>query len=131
MQSPPTSPPPFDRERFLARSNQALHRIERNELIILAAVGLITLLFFGMFGGSMMIGGVFGMFNFRSLHRMFQRRLLDPSRQKKEQLAYSLKVFLIVGLFFYIIQWQTISIAGILIGFFMITSAVVMETLRK
>lgn len=128
---PRPSPPPFDREQFLTRSNQALHRIERNGLIILAAIGLVTLLFFGAFGASMMIGGVLGMFNFRSLHRMFQRRLIDPSRRHKEQLVYSGKVFLIVGLFFYIIQWKEISVAGILIGFFLITSSVYLETLRK
>ena len=99
--------------------------------MILAVVGLITLLFFGAFGASLMIGGALGMFNFRSLHRMFQRRLIDPSRRHREQLVYSLKVFLIVAIFFYVIQWKTISIAGILIGFFMITSPVFMETLRK
>lgn len=131
MVEPSPSPPPIDRERFLAQSNAALRRIERNELIILAAVGAITLLFFGAFGASMMIGGVLGMFNFRSLHRKFQRRMIDPSRQRKEQLAYSLKLFLIVAIFFYIIQWKAISVAGVLIGFFMITGAVFMETLRK
>ncbi|TAJ97318.1 MAG: ATP synthase subunit I, partial [Candidatus Manganitrophaceae bacterium] len=126
-----SSPKPIDRERFLAQSNQALRRIERNGLIILAVVGVITVLFFGAFGASLMIGGVLGMFNFRSLHRMFQRRLIDPTRRHKEQLFYSLKLFLIVAVFFYIIQWQAISVAGLLIGFFMITSAVFMETLRK
>lgn len=126
-----SSPKPIDRERFLAQSNQALRRIERNGLIILAIVGVITLLFFGSFGASLMIGGVLGMFNFRSLHRMFQRRLIDPDRRHKAQLVYSLKVFLIVAVFFYIIQWNQISIAGLLIGFFMITSAVFVETLRK
>lgn len=131
MQSTQPTPPPIDRERFLTQSNRALRRIERNGLVLLAATGVITLLFFGAFGASMMIGGALGMFNFRSLHRMYQRRLLDPSRQRKEQLAYSLKVFLIVALFFYMIQWKAISVAGVLIGFFMITSAVFMETLRK
>lgn len=126
-----SSPRPIDRERFLAQSNQALRRIERNGLIILAIVGVITLLFFGTFGASLMIGGVLGMFNFRSLHRMFQRRLIDPDRRHKAQLVYSLKVFFIVAVFFYIIQWNQISVAGLLIGFFMITSAVFMETLRK
>ncbi len=131
MTQPRPSPPPIDREQFLARSNQALHRIERNGLIMLAAIGLVTLLFFGAFGASMMIGGVLGMFNFRSLHRMFQRRLIDPSRRHREQLVYSLKVFLIVGIFFYIIQWKEIRVSGILIGFFLITSSVYLETLRK
>jgi hypothetical protein len=126
-----SSPKPFDREQFLALSNQALRRIERNGLIILAVIGVITLLFFGTFGASLMIGGVLGMFNFRSLHRMFQRRLIDPSRRRREQLAYSVKVFLIVGLFFYIIQWKEISVAGVLIGFFLMTSSVYLETLRR
>lgn len=131
MTQPRPSPPPFDREQFLARSNQSLHRIERNGLIILAVIGVITLLFFGTFGVSLMIGGVLGMFNFRSLHRMFQRRLIDPSRRHKEQFVYSVKLFFIVGVFFYIIQWKEVSIAGILIGFFLITSSVYLETLRK
>lgn len=126
-----SSPRPFDREQFLTRSNQALHRIERNGLIILAVIGVITLLFFGAFGASLMIGGVLGMVNFRSLHRMFQRRRIDPSRRHREQFVYSVKLFFIVGLFFYILQWKEISVAGVLIGFFLITSAVFMETLRK
>jgi hypothetical protein len=131
MTQPRPSHPAFDREQFLARSNQALHRIERNGLILLAVIGVITLLFFGTFGASLMIGGVLGMFNFRSLHRMFQRRLIDPTRRHREQLVYSVKVFLIVGVFFYVIQWKEISVAGILIGFFLITSSVYLETLRK
>ncbi len=140
MTQPPPSPPPrvavsfpgpIDRERFLSQSNQALHRIERRGLVLLAVMGVVTLLFFGAFGASLMIGGVLGMFNFRSLHRMFQRRLIDPSRRRKEQLAYSVKVFLIVAVFFYVIQWQSVSVAGILIGFFLITSSVYLETLQR
>lgn len=97
----------------------------------MAVIGVVTLLFFGAFGASLMIGGVLGMFNFRSLHRMFQRRLIDPSRRRKEQLAYSVKVFLIVAVFFYVIQWQAVSVAGIVIGFFLITGSVYLETLQR
>ena len=129
--STPSPPPPIDRERFLVRSNEALRRVERNGLIILGTAGLLTLLFFGSFGASFLIGGVFGMFNFRSLHRMVQRRVLDPSRGKKEQLTYSLKLFFLIGLFFWIIQWESASVLGIFIGFFMITGSVLIETLRK
>ncbi|MFY9270518.1 MAG: ATP synthase subunit I [Candidatus Manganitrophaceae bacterium] len=137
MGSPPAenthraAPLPFDRERFLSESNAALRRIERGGLLILAAVGILTLLFFGAFGASMMIGGILGMFNFRSLHRMFQRRLIDPSRQREEKLVYSLKLFLIVATFFYMIQSESVSVGGILIGFFLITGAVFLETMRR
>lgn len=123
--------PPIDRERFLARSNAALRRIERNALIILAVAGIVTLLFWGSLGASFLIGGLLGMFNFRGLHRMFQRRLIDPAHPKREQLFYSLKLFLIVGLFFWVIQWKSASAFGILIGFFMITTAVLLETTRS
>ena len=123
--------PPFDRDLFRARSDAALRRIERRALLILAGFGILTLLFFGSFGASFIIGGLLGMFNFRSLHRMFQRRILDPSRRKKEQFFYSLKLFFLIGLFFWIIQWKSMSVFGILIGFFMITASVLVETTRK
>ncbi|HZR47265.1 MAG TPA: ATP synthase subunit I [Candidatus Manganitrophaceae bacterium] len=123
--------PPVDRERFLARTNAALRRIERNGLVILGLVGLVTVVFFGSFGASLLIGGLFGMFNFRSLHRMFQRRVLDPEVQKREQFFYSLKVFVMIGLFFWIIQWESASVFGIIVGFFMITTSVLLETQRK
>lgn len=123
--------PPVDRELFLGRTNAALRRIERNGLLILVLVGVITVLFFGSFGASLFIGGLFGMFNFRSLHRMFQRRVIDPDRQKKEQFFYSLKLFFMIGLFFWIIQWESASVFGIIVGFFMITASVLLETQRK
>lgn len=115
----------------MARTNAALRRIERNALMILALVGLVTFVFFGSFGASLLIGGLFGMFNFRSLHRMFQRRVIQPERQKKEQFFYSLKLFFLIGLFFWILQWKSASVLGIIIGFFMITSSVLLETQRK
>jgi hypothetical protein len=127
----PAAPPPVDRELFMGRTNAALRRIERNALLILALVGVITLLFFGSFGASLLIGGLFGMFNFRSLHRMFQQRVIEPDRQKKEQFFYSLKLFFMIGLFFWIIQWESASVFGIIIGFFMITTSVLLETQRK
>lgn len=131
MGPPPPERPPIDRELFRVRSDAALHRIERRALLILAGSGLLTLLFFGSFGASFLIGGLFGMFNFRSLHRMFQRRILDPSRRRKEQLFYSLKLFFLIGLFFWVIRWKSASPFGILIGFFMITASVFWETTRK
>jgi hypothetical protein len=123
--------PPIDRDQFLARTNGALRRIERSALLILALVGLVTFVFFGSFGASMLIGGLFGMANFRSLHRMFQRRVLDPKSEKKEQFFYSLKVFFLIGLFFWILQWKSASVLGIILGFFMITTSVLLETQRK
>ena len=125
------APPPIDRDLFMAKTNASLRRIERNALVILTAVGLVTLLFFGSFGASLLVGGLFGMFNFRSLHRMFQRRVVSPERQKKEEFFYSLKLFFMIGLFFWIIQWESASVFGIIIGFFMITSSVLIETQRK
>jgi hypothetical protein len=124
-------PPPLDRDHFMKKTNAALRRIERNALLILAIVGLVTLLFFGSFGASLLVGGLFGMFNFRSLHRMFQRRVVSPERMKKEQFFYSLKLFFMIGLFFWIIQWESASVFGIIIGFFMITTSVLLETQRK
>ena len=38
---------------------------------------------------------------------------------------------LIVGLFFWAIQWESASVLGTIVGFFMITSAVFLESLRK
>lgn len=129
--SPRPAPPPIDRDQFLARTNAALRRIERSALVILALVGVVTIVFFGSFGASLLVGGLFGMFNFRSLHRMFQRRVLDAKREKKEQFFYSLKVFFLIGLFCWIIQWESASVLGIIIGFFMITTSVLLETQRK
>jgi hypothetical protein len=125
------TPPPVDRDLFMAKTNAALRRIERNALVILTVVGLVTLLFFGSFGASLLVGGFFGMFNFRSLHRMFQRRVVSPERKKKEEFFYSLKLFFMIGLFFWIIQWKSASVFGIIIGFFMITGSVLIETQRK
>lgn len=127
----PAARPPVDRELFLARSNASLHRIERAALLILGVVVLVTFLFFGSFGASLLAGGLFGMFNFRSLHRMFQRRILDPESHRKARFLYSLKLFFLVGLFFWMIQWPSVSILGIVIGFFMITTSVLFETQRK
>lgn len=133
VRTPRSTPasPPIDRDLFLTRTNASLRRIERNGLVILALVGLVTVVFFGSFGASLLIGGLFGMFNFRSLHRMFQKRVLKPELQKKEQFLYSLKVFVMIGLFFWIIQWESASVFGIIIGFFMITTSVLLETQRK
>jgi hypothetical protein len=126
-----TKPSEIDPKKFLARSNAVLRRIEKHSLLILAACGIATLFVFGNFGASLIIGGLLGMFNFRSLHRKFQQQILDPLSKKKHQFAYSLKLFLIVGLFFWIIQWESASVPGIITGFFMITSAVFLESMRK
>src|SRR3569832_1414798 len=131
LRSPHSTPaaPPIAPDRFLTRTNASLRRIERNGLDILALVGLVTVVFFGSFGASLLIGGRFGMFNFRSLHRMFQKRVLKPERQKREQFFYSLKVFVMIGLFFWIIQWESASVFGIIVGFFMITYLVFLLSL--
>ncbi|MFQ5779232.1 MAG: ATP synthase subunit I [Nitrospiria bacterium] len=131
MDHPAPNPPEIDCERFLAKSNAALHRIERNSLLILAGGGLATLFIFGNFGVSLLIGGLLGMFNFRSLHRMFQRQVLDPFSKRKAQFFYSLKLFFLVGLFFWIIQWESASVLGIIGGFFMTAGAVLLESQRK
>ncbi len=124
-------PSEIDPEKFLAKSNAALYRIEKYSLVVLAACGVATLFVFGNFGASLIIGGLLGMFNFRSLHRKFQQQILDPLSKKKQQFLYSLKLFLIVGLFFWLIQWESASVPGIITGFFMITSAVFLESMRK
>ena len=131
QRSPHSTPaaPPIDPDRFLTRTNASLRRIERNGLVILALVGLVTVVFFGSFGASLLIGGLFGMFNFRSLHRMFQKRVLKPERQKREQFFYSLKVFVMIGLFFWIIQWESASVYGFFVCFFMITYLVFLLSL--
>lgn len=126
-----SNPSQIDDAQFLTKSNAVLHRIEKHSLLILAICGVATLFVFGNFGASLMIGGLLGMFNFRSLHRMFQQQILDPLSKKKQQFVYSLKLFLIVGLFFWIIQWESASVLGIISGFFMITSAVLLESQRK
>lgn len=121
----------IDPKKFLKKSNAILRRIEKHSLLILAACGVATLFVFGNFGVSLIIGGLLGMFNFRSLHRMFQKQIIDPLSKKKQQLLYSLKLFLIVGLFFWILQWESASVLGIITGFFMITGAVFLESMRK
>ncbi|MFQ5598545.1 MAG: ATP synthase subunit I [Nitrospiria bacterium] len=125
------NPPSIDRDRFLSRSNAALHRIERNSLMILGGGALTGFLFSRSIGLSLLIGGLMGMLHFRSLHRMFQRRILDPASKHKSQFIYGLKLFLMIGVFFWAIQWKEIRSLAVIAGFFLMAASVLLESKRS
>ncbi|MBN4054289.1 ATP synthase subunit I [Nitrospira defluvii] len=129
----PTDPPPstpINREQFLTRSNAVLYRIERHSLLILGIAALAAFLYSRGLGLSLLVGGLMGMAHFRSLHRLFQKRMLDPSKKLNINFFYGVKLFLMVGLFFWAIQWKEISSWVMIAGFFLTTGSVLLESKR-
>lgn len=117
----------LDREQFLKKSDALLKRVERISLLILA-LGSLGLLFFSkVFGLSLLFGGCLGIIHFRSLHRMFQKRILHPESKVKQQFLYGMTLFLIVGVFFFAIERARLNTPMVIAGFFLITGAVVLE----
>lgn len=122
---------PIDREQFLTRSNAVLYRIERNSILILGIAALAAFLYSRGLGLSLLVGGVMGMAHFRSLHRLFQKRMLDPSAKLNSNFFYGVKLFFMVGLFFWTTQWKEISSWVMIAGFFLITGSVLLESKRR
>ncbi len=129
--SSPPVPPRIDHDRFLSQSNASLKRIERTSLLILGLGGGIGFAFFGNTGFSFILGGLLAMLHYRSLHRMFQKRILDPPARLKTQFTYSLTLFLMICFFFWIIQDVSINTSGVVIGFFLMSGAVVFESSQR
>ncbi len=119
---------PIDREQFLKKSNALLQRVERISLLILALGSLGLLLFSKALGLSLLIGGCMGIAHFRSLHRMFQKRVLYPEAKIKSQFLYGLTLFMIVGVFFWAIDQVMFSPPVIIAGFFLTTGSVLLES---
>jgi len=135
-ESPETSAPrkatriPIDRERFLEKTDSALKRIERRALFILTVIGLAGWFFSKEMGLSLLLGGFLATLHFRSLHRMFQKRILHPARWLKTKFIYSLSLFLMVCFFFWAIQWQSINTSAVITGFLLTTGSVFWESTR-
>ena len=81
-------------------------------------------------GVSLIFGGILGMYHFRSLHRMFQRRIIDPAARLNSQFYYSLKLFTMVALFFWAVQSSTIRPPFVIIGFLLTTAAILLDGKR-
>jgi len=122
---------PLDRVLFLEKSNALLQRVERISLLVLVLGSLGFLLFSKGFGLSLLIGGCMGIAHFRSLHRMFQQRILHPKSKTKRQFLYGLTLFLIVGVFFWGTERAMLSTPVVIAGFFLTTGSVLIESRQK
>ncbi|GEM_PF-2516522 len=128
--APPTRIP-IDRARFLEKTNASLKRIERRSLLILSVIGLGGWFFSKDMGLSLLIGGILAMVHFRSLQRMFQKRILFPAAWLKTKFIYSVSLFLMVCFFFWAIQWQAIASTVVITGFLLTSGAVFWESTRR
>lgn len=122
---------PIDQTRFLKKTNASLKRIERRSLFILSIIGVGGWLFSREVGLSLIIGGFLAMLHFRSLHRMFQKRILFPSAWLKTKFIYSISLFFMVCFFFWAIHWESISNITVITGFLLTTGAVFWESTRR
>ncbi|NOY83989.1 MAG: hypothetical protein GXO96_04040 [Nitrospirae bacterium] len=122
---------PIDRARFLEKTNTSLKKIERTSLLILLVISLGGWFFSKETGLSLLIGGFLAMLHFRSLHRMFQKRILFPKQWLKTKFIYSVGLFFILCFFFWVIQWEGITRSGIITGFLLSTGAIFWESTRK
>ncbi len=128
---PKATPIPIDRARFLEKTNISLKKIERSSLLIVLVISLGGWLLSKETGLSLLIGGFLAMVHFRSLHRMFQKRILFPREWLKTKFIYSVGLFFIVCFFFWVIQWEGITRSAIITGFLLSTGAVFWESTRK
>ena len=126
-----TAPPKIDLDRFLKKSNATLYRIEKTGLIILAVTALIAYFFYRQTGLSLLLGGCLGMFHFRALHRMSQRRIIVPKSRLNAQFFYSLKLFLMIALFFWVTGQGAVSTPLVIAGFFLTTASVLIDGKRR
>lgn len=122
---------PIDRERFLKKTNTSLKKIERTSLLILSVMGLGGWFFSKETGLSLLIGGFLATLHFRSLHRMFQKRILFPKVLLKTKFIYSTSLFFMVGFFFWAIQWEAITTSVLVTGFLLTSGAVFWESTRQ
>jgi len=127
----PQSAPPVDREQFLIRSHAVLRRIEKKSFILTVAGSLFVLLFSRHYGLSLFLGGLLGMGHFRSLHRMFEKRILDPASKYKSHFYYGLKIFIMTAFYFWAIQWELIRSWGVIAGFFLMTGSVLLGPTQR
>ncbi len=122
---------PIDRGRFLEKTNASLRKIERTSLLILIVIGLGGWFFSKEMGLSLLIGGFLAMLHFRSLHRMFQKRILFPKAWLKTKFIYSASLFFMVCFFFWVIQWEAITRTALITGFLLASGAVFWESTRN
>ncbi len=122
---------PFDREDFLKKSNASLKRIEGMSLLILSVSGALAFLLFKEMSLSILIGGGFAMMHFRGLHRMFQKRVLDPPAWLKTKFIYSSTLFLLICLFFWVIDLAAIQESGVIAGFSLMTGGIFFDSIRR
>ncbi len=122
---------PIDRKRFLEKSNTSLKKIERTSLLILVTMGLGGWFFSKEMGLSLLVGGFLAMLHFRSLHRMFQKRILFPKNWLKTKFIYSVGLFFMLCFFFWVIQWEGITRSAIITGFLLASGAVFWESTRN
>ncbi|MFQ5589053.1 MAG: ATP synthase subunit I [Nitrospiria bacterium] len=122
---------PFDRDLFLLKSNATLKQIERTSLVILVVGVSLGFLISKKVGSSLSFGGGLAMLHFRSLHRMFQKRVLDPPSWLKTKFIYSVTLFLMIFVFFWVIQWQAISTTSVVLGFLLMTGSFLFDTSRQ
>lgn len=122
---------PIDRERFLKKTNTSLKKIERSSLLILCVMGLGGWFFSKEMGLSLLIGGFLATLHFRSLHRMFQKRILFPKALLKTKFIYSVNLFFMVCFFFWAIQWESITTSALVTGFLLTTGSVFWESTRQ
>jgi len=127
---PPESvslPPKIDLEQFKKKSDATLHRLEKISFGLLAFGGLLGYFFFRQRGLSVLLGGSLGMFHFRALHRMSQRRFLAPKSRLNTQFFYSLKLFFMLSVFFWLSDQAAVSTPLVIAGFFLSTIAVLID----
>ncbi len=122
---------PFNREQFLLKTNASLKRIERASLILLCLQGGVGFFISKTAGMSLLLGGSLAALHFRSLHRMFQMRVLAPKAWLKTKFIYSVSLFLLISFFFWGIQWEKINTHQVVVGFFLMTGSVFFDTTRK
>ncbi len=131
MNSRPENAPAIDREQFLTKSNALLRRMEISSALIVVIGSLSMLIFSRPYSLSLLLGGLLGMGHFRSLHRMFQKRMLDPSAKHKTHFFYGLKLFFMVGCYFWAVQWDLIRSWGVIAGFFLMSASVLLGPRRR
>ena len=121
----------IDQVHFLEKSNASLKKIERVSLLIVCLSSAGAFFFSKEMGLSSVIGGFLSMLHFRSLHRMFQKRVTHPAATLRTRFIYSVTLFFITGFFFWAVRHQGISTPGLVTGFLLTTGAVFLESSRR
>ncbi len=122
---------PFDRNQFLLKTNASLKRIERGSLLLLLIGGGLGFFVSKIVGLSLVLGGVLAMLHFRSLHRLFQMRVLNPAGWLKTKFIYSVTLFFMICFFFWVIQSKEVNSTSVVAGFVLMTGSIFFDTSRQ